>query len=473
MKPIPLFGSATASKSLTVTSQRRLNVYYEIRQDQDQTKIAIYGTPGTEIFVNVGSTPVRGSYVFGTLLYIVQAGRLYSINNSGTIINRGTLNTTSGTVSMSDNGTQLLIVDGTNGYTYTPGTTTFAQITDVNFQNGATTCDFLGGFFAVERPGTGQYYISKSYDGTVWTPALFATAESNTDNLVAVQSYLTFWLLWGEKTIEPWQNAGLSPFPFAPIQGAVIKYGLAAKFSRAPLSGGIAYLAKNDEGSQVEVRLLTGLADALISDPDTTNLINSFSTTADAIALSYKLDTHSFYQINFPTAGRSLLYDASTSIWSEVQTGVALTGRHIANQSVHFNNSTYVTDYSAGNIFKINPNVYTDNGTAIKRQIRSRHIRQDGNLFTVDELTVEMETGVGLQAGQGSDPQVMIQYSHDGGRTYGIERWFGLGKVGQYLIRLVSRRWGQCRDGVYQITMTDPVKFVITKAEAVLRPGRG
>jgi hypothetical protein len=305
----------------------------------------------------------------------------------------------------------------------------------------------------------------------VWTPALFATAESNPDPLIAVQAYKGVWIDWGTKSIEFSQNVGSSPYPFAVIQGATLAFGLAAKFSRAPLDGGVAYLASNNEG-QYQVRQIQGIADAMISDTDINNLINSLTTVADAVGLSYNLDGHPFYQLNFPTAGRSLLYDASTSIWSEVQTGVGLSARHIGNQSVIFAGSTYLTDYTTGNLLKLDPKVYTDNGTAIKRQLRSRHLMQNDNLFTVDELCIDMETGVGLQSGQGQNPQVMVRYSNDGGRTYSIERWFGLGLVGQYLWRVLSRRWGQARDGVFELTMTDPVKFVVTEAYANIRPGR-
>jgi hypothetical protein len=38
-----------------------------------------------------------------------------------------------------------------------------------------------------------------------------------------------------------------------------------------------------------------------------------------------------------------------------------------------------------------------------------------------------------------------------------------LGKIGFYLWRVIWRRFGSARDYVFSITMSDPVKFVITE----------
>ena len=82
----------------------------------------------------------------------------------------------------------------------------------------------------------------------------------------------------------------------------------------------------------------------------------------------------------------------------------------------------------------------------------------------VDELFIDMETGVGLASGQGSDPQAMLTVSRDGGRTFGNELWTTIGAVGAYTARVVWRRLGLARDWVFRVRITDPVKRVITFA---------
>lgn len=475
MKLIKLFGAGVQSKSAVATSQRRLNCYVEITADGDKNTVIIYGTPGYILFKNLGSTPVRGWRVLGNNLYVVLVDHLLKIDFAGNTTTVGTLDATdsiTSTVELSDNGTQLIIVTGVYGYTYNINTTTFAKISDADFQNGCTTVTELVGFFIVEKPNSGQFYVSDSYDGTSWQALQFATAEAYPDYLVAVEAYHGTIILWGQTSIEYEQPSGASDFPFSPIQGSAQQWGLAAKYSRQNINNSIIFLAQNIKG-QVQVMMINSYVPDRISTSDIENAINSLSIVSDAVSLSYMVDGHPMYQITFPTGMRSFLYDCSTSVWSEVQSGVGLTGRHNANLSITFNGNTYLSDYQNGNIYRLSPTTYTENGNPIKRQLRSRHLINDFNIIGLDEVFIDMETGVGLDNGQGSDPQVILQISKDGGRTYGYERFASLGRGGNYLQRLTYRRCGGARDLVAQLTMTDPVKFVVTNAAATVRRGRG
>jgi hypothetical protein len=91
----------------------------------------------------------------------------------------------------------------------------------------------------------------------------------------------------------------------------------------------------------------------------------------------------------------------------------------------------------------------------------SKHLCNEGLPLTVDELRFFFETGVGLTSGQGSDPQIMLRYSKDGGKTWSAERTADLGPKGEYRTRVVFREFGQAEDFVFEIAMTDPVKFCL------------
>ena len=73
------------------------------------------------------------------------------------------------------------------------------------------------------------------------------------------------------------------------------------------------------------------------------------------------------------------------------------------------------------------------------------------------QLQIEFTPGVGLQVGQGFDPQVMLRYSNDGGFTWSNEYWVSIGKVGNTKNRAIWRKLGQARDRVWEINFTDPV----------------
>ena len=464
---IPLFGVGLQGKSPTVTAQRRLNVYYEFQPEEDKTRVAIYGTPGLSAYLSsLGDTPVRGWIAIGDVYYVVHRGMFYEVNNAGTTTSRGTLNTGSGRVDISYDGTVILIVDGTNGYTYTVASTTFAQISDVDFPNGATTCTWLEGEFAVED-GT-DFFISP--DGTNWDATEFATAESAPDGIVRVYSDHGEIVVFGAVTTEFWGNTEAVNFPFAPNKGATQEYGLAAKWSLTKFNGALAAVMKNKTG-EVQIMQINGYIPTPISNQELDSIINNYGTVADATAYSYMLGGHPMLQVNFPSADKSWLYDASTKVWSELESGLD-GNRHRGEMHLDYLNKPRIADYETGNIYTLDADVYTDNGETIPREIIGRHFFAEYENVIVRELQVDMETGVGLITGQGSDPQCMLSISKDNGHTFGNELWKDIGAIGKYLSRVVWRRLGIGRDWVFKFRVTDPIKFVMTGANIIAKKVR-
>lgn len=468
MKPISLFGSGIDSYSKVVTAQRRLNCFYDIRIDGDKNQLILRGTPGTVLSATISTLPIRGWLVVGDYLYVVAGAVVFKITSAFVASVIGTITVGTNNVGMADNGIEIMIVDGTAGFIVTIASAAMNTIVDANFPNGATTVSFINGRFQVNKANSRQYYVGQSYAGMTWTPVIFATKENTSDDLVAVQVWNGTLVLWGKKSIEYWQDVGASPIPYNRITGASQTWGLAAVWSRAELNNSVVFLGQNPQGT-VQVLRLEGYVPVPISTSDVENIINSFIKSgvgvSDAVALTYMVDGHPMYQLTFPAGNRSFLYDDKSKFWQEVQTGLDLLGRHYANLGIVFNSFNYVSDYQSGKIYKLDTDEFTDNGTYIKRQLRSRHITNGGNPFSIDELYVDMETGVGLQNGQGTDPQIMLRTSKDGGRTFGRERWVRLGAVGEYFSpRVIWRRLGQAKDFVLELTMTDPVKFVVTAA---------
>ena len=533
---IPLFGLGLQGKSPAVTAQRRLNMYYEIQKEQDRTNLSVFGTPGLLLFVTFGDTPVRGAIPVDDLMYVVHRGTFYDINNAGTKTSRGTLNTTSGRVDMAYNGSQILIVDGTNGYIYDTTYSTFFQVKqwdsgtttsttankltdsgatfsttgikagmivynttdsteatitavdsetalslssdvftsgeayvigDADFPDGATTCDFLDSYFIVEL--VDQFYISGANNGMKWDALDFATAESAPDGIVRVYQDHGDLVLFGEVTTEHWTDSGAVDFPFNQVQGINAEWGLAAKWSIAKFDNSLMYLAKNRMGEVLLVRL-EGYYPKPIDNFEFHSIINGYTTVSDATGFGYLLGGHPMYQINFPSEGTSWLYDGSTNMITELQSYGST--RHRAEIYTHFLNKNYVTDFENGNIYKLDKDTYTDNGETIVRQLRSKHIfsPRDFNMI-VDSLQLLMETGVGLATGQGSAPLAMLRYSKDQGHTWSGEIQTSIGAIGNYKTRAIWRRLGVARDWVFEISISDPIKVVLTGANLMIREG--
>lgn len=462
MPIVPIFSIGQQGKSPTVTAQRHLNLFAEFVPDADKTTIAFYGTPGWTLFSSAnGDTPIRGWIGINELIYYVHRGTFYKINNAGTRTSLGTLNTTTGKVDITYDGAVILIVDGTNGYTYTVATTTFAQILDADFPNGANTCTWTAGQFVVDAgSNSDSFYISPN--GTAWDPLDFASAESAPDGLVRVFSDHGEVLLFGTATLEPWGNIGAQDFPFAAVQGSTQEIGLAARWALQKFDSAVAFLGKNKQG-QVQVYRMDGYQLHVMSSPEMDALINGYSTVSDATMMSFVDRGHPFIILNFPTAAKSWMYDATTKLWSPRESGLN-GGRYSGELALDFLNKIRISDYSSGNIYTLSPTTYTENGTAIAREIVGKHFFKNYDRVVVDELRVDFETGVGIATGQGSDPQAMLSYSKDNGHTWSAELWAPLGKIGKYLTRVVWRRLGIGRDWLFKIRITDPIPIVITGA---------
>lgn len=458
MKPLSVFGLGFQSKSPNVTSQKRINLYLEISEDGDKTNVVAYGTPGLTLYSNLGDTPCRGAYAIGDYLYVVHRGTFYRIDNAGVATSKGTLLTTSGRVSIEYNGTQIMIVDGTYGYIYNIAAGTVTQITDPDFP-GADNVTFNDGYFIVNKPNSGQFFISGSYDGLTWDALDYATAESNPDNLVRAIADHGELIPMGEVSTEFWTNSGGLDFPYSRT-GAAVEWGLAARWSLAKFDNSLIWLAKNRMG-EVQVVRLNGYTPQRVSNFDIETIFNSYGGISDATGFSYLLNGHPFYQINFTSANASWLYDGASNCWSELKSG---TGRHRAEIATNYLNRTVVCDYANGNIYNLDSDAYTDNGDMIVSELVTKHVFASLERYTISELQVDLEAGVGLATGQGSDPQIMLQISKDGGHTWGAERWVSMGKIGQYTRRARWSRLGQARNWTFRLRISDPVKRVLLGA---------
>ena len=135
-----------------------------------------------------------------------------------------------------------------------------------------------------------------------------------------------------------------------------------------------------------------------------------------------------------------------------------------------FSGKVLVGDWLSGNIYELDPDTPTDNGQEIHRERACPHIWNNMDRAFYGSFQLDIEVGVGLTGdGQDSNPQIMLQISDDGGKTWGNEIWRAAGKIGEYRKRLIWNRLGSSRDRVFRIKMTDPVKWVILGAYVDLK----
>jgi hypothetical protein len=462
----PFIGPAYFSRSARIEAQECINLYLEV---DPNGRNALLGTPGLRLFAALGSGPLRGAWKIATGDLIAVAGNaVYRVRKDASATFLGSVGTSSGPVSIADNGQQCLIVDGSStGYQITlPDYTLSAIVSDAFY--GADNVYFLDGRFVLNRPGTGQFYLSDLY-ATTFNALYFATAETSPDNLVShIVDHREIWL-FGDLTTEVWVANGAPTFPYERMEGAAIEAGCAAAHSVCKMDNSIVWLGKDEKGQGI-VWLVANYTPVRISTHALETAIASYAkagTISDAIAYVYQQEGHTFYVLTFPSAQRTWAYDAATKTWAQ-RAYLDSTGqqvRHRSNCHAFAWGMNLVGDYANGNLYVLDLDTYTDNGDPIRR-VRSCApvIGQNFEWIYFDDLQVEFEAGVGLVDGQGADPQAMLTCSDDGGRTWGNERTASIGQIGEFDARVRWTRLGRSRNRVFRIAVSDPVKIAIVNS---------
>lgn len=456
---IPFVGGSYEAYSKNLNSQTCVNFYPELSPNGKSVS-ALYNTPGLDQFIDLGAETIRGGIVVNELLYIVHKNKFYEINNAGAQTSRGTLNTSEGVVSIAHNGTQICIVDGTNGYIYTIATTTLTQISDVDFPNGCTSVTFLASRFVTDSTTTGRLYWSALLDGTNWSGLSYATAEADPDSIKRVISNNGQLYLFGADTLEPWFTTTDTSLPYSPIGGAAREWGTSARWSVAKTGDTLVWLSVKNGGYKIV--MLNGIEPVPISTPALEYAVASYNRDygiSDAEAYSYTEAGHTFYVISFPTANKTWVYDINSGHWHERRSGDS---RHLSRFYFHFINYHIVSDYSTGKLYKMRNDIYTDNGSLIKRERRAEAIYNENKPFFIGEIQVDFEAGVGNNSTV--NPIASLRYSKDGGHTWSNKKHRPVGKKGEYSKRAIWRRQGRSYNRVYELSVSDPVKWVITGA---------
>jgi len=423
----------------------------------------VYGTtPATYVVSTVSAGVVTGLTMTNAGAYTSLPTNPVSTSSSGTGTGL-TLTLTFGTGS-----------GGTGNYVVSASQTVASEtLYALNFSvlpnsdgafSGATSVDIVDNYFIYNRTNTQQWGATSPLSSI--SPALsFSSKDGSPDNLVALIADHREVYLLGETSSEVWVDVGTFPFAFQRIPGTSTQHGIAAKFSLARVGNSFAYLSRNNRG-QSEIMQMNGYMPQRISTHAVENsIVNQY--VDDAIAWTYQLEGHECYVISFPTVNITWVYDIATSMWHKWLATDPLTGkysRHTGNCSAVFQGKVLVGDIDDGNIYTLDPNVYTDDGVEIRRLRRCPHLVTDLQRQYFDELQIQFQPGVGNNSNPGQDPQAMLRWSNDGGSTWSNEHWTTIGKIGRYKNRAIWRRLGMARDRIFEVVVTDPVKAVIISA---------
>lgn len=338
----------------------------------------------------------------------------------------------------------------------------FGQITDPGFPVNPQRLWFIEGWLSVNQGGSRTFQTTGPTPYQMLFPgAFFALKDSSTDNLVTqMENNREAWEI-GERTSEVWFNSGGTNFSFSRIPGVGPQIGCSARDSIARCGPQLCWLGRNEQGQNIVV-VTSQYSWEKISTAAIDYEIAQYPVINDAIGYGYEEGGELFYVLTFPTADVTWVFDFTSQFWHQRASYDPNTGlfhRHRSNCFMDFGDVRIVGDYQTGQLHQMSRNFYTDAGNPLRCIRRTPHLwlKQTRRRMFFSSLQVEFTPGVGLQVGQGSNPQAMLRYSDDGGFTWSNEYWVSIGKVGATKNRAIWRKLGQARDRVWEVNFTDPV----------------
>lgn len=458
---VGLVGPSYEQRSLVFDAQRTINLY-PVFDPQGKEIAALYGTPGKQLFSTCGAGPVRGCFLSSNgRAFAVSGAGLYEILSDGTSSVLGTLDQSSGIVTIAENLTQMAICDGTSLYILTYATNVFAKVTDPDLPTPIGSVAYIDGYFIVNQTGTGRFYISALNDGTSWNALDFATAESNPDRLKICVNALGQLFLFGDRTTEIWSNTGASDFPFRRISG-VMDVGVLSPFTVVEVSNSILFVGQDRYGNGV-VYKTQSFNPSVISTTAIDLRINEATDKENIRAFAYQEEGHTFYMLTGGGLETSLVYDLTTQQWHE-RAYLNVDGvfeQDLAVDHMFAFGKHLVGDRRNGKIYEQSLDFYSDAGDALAAERVYTHLSDEGKRIRFNALEIGFETGVGLQSGQGYNPTVLFSLSRDGGRTWSDTYPKTIGAAGQYKTKVEYRRLGIAEQMTFKIRITDPVKRAI------------
>jgi hypothetical protein len=468
------------SESLPLSSQRCINWRPVVPQANALNQRALFDVWGLSTLTTSGATISginRGSTVVNGVPYFVNETKLYSMTSANVVTDHGTING-AGRVSLASNEDWLVIVvPGVTGYAFEVSTSTLTEITDIDFRV-SDTVSFKDGYFIFTSTDGTAFFISNLNQPLVFDALDFGSADVRPDKIIASHVNRNELFVLGEETIELFQNVGGSGFPFQRVQGGNINKGLRAKFGIVDFDNTFVFLggAKDEltavwRYGQVPQKISTSAIDVAIQEYTEEEISNAF-------AFTYAHGGNYFAAFTFTSTripSRTLVYDATTSAltgrdtWHERQSGIT-DDKWRVNSLVTAYGKIIVADSVDGRLGLMEKDVHTEYGNVIKRQRASMPYDADRFPTVLSKMVLTMESGVGTAS---LDPQIVMDYSDNGGRSWANPQMRSYGKIGRYETLPTWRRMGQVpRDRVLRFTTTEAVRSNLLRLDVEISPNQ-
>ncbi len=423
--------------------------------------------PSLRVFVREGvATACRALYTASQgRVFQVAGTSVWEILSNQTRVLRGTIGSASGPVGISDNGDDMVILDGVSGYRFTFVDAVFQEITDPEFPSGAVHLAYIDGYFLCLEPNTVYIRWSALRDASSWPTLNRAAAEASPDLATAVIAQGRELWVFGPSSAQVFYDSGNPDQEWAPVQSVALDMGTDAPHSVAVARDSVLFLGSGKDGS-ARVFRTQGYQVGPVSSPGVEGILSAAGDLSGALGRVHSFGGHTYYVLTIAAAERTLVYDVDLGEWHERAWMNPDTGELRRWRGTHatFGHGRMLIGDSNGNaVYQLSDTDYTDQKPDlsgewyIKRRRTFPHYKADGQVVQYRTGEIWGRAGTAPVTGQGSDPVAMLSWSNDGGRTWSSGRDIKIGRLGEYGFRARTLMMGSARDRVFRVDLTDPV----------------
>ena len=423
---------------------RLVNAFCEKADGDKQAEFAVMAVPGLPLFMEVGPGPIRGVHRMGEALYVVSGHELHSIDANGVDTNFGYIAGLE-PVRMADNGQEVAIAAGGIGHVLSDGVIVkpdnLLPVTDVAF---------IDGYFLWSLRDSSQCQYSGINQGTSYDSLDVISAEGLPGRIKGIIASHRELHIMKDDSAEIFYNSGGSDNAFERQGNAFIERGCFDRDSIIKIDNSVQFV-----GDDKIVYRLDGYTPVRISSHA---IEYHIASSAWARAFAYTQEGHKFYCLTLENG--TFAYDLATGTWHERKSWGRDVYRVGCAETIW--GETIMGDNESNLLYRADLDAKTENGDPIRVVIELPTLEASRQRVTMYAFEAYFESGVGLNDGQGSDPQIMLTYSDDGGRIWSNEMSRSLGKIGEYRTRAIWRGLGQFRQRAMRLAISDPVrKFAI------------
>lgn len=454
---IPFPTSTAPSQNPAENGGRLINAYAEAAPEGSRSKVIYRRAPGLDAAFTVGASTHRGALLVGSILYVANGDKVYSVVKAGASYTvealTGTLGGT-GQVFMAHNmrATNQILITHSAGMSQIIGTAV-SSFSDADLPSSLMIAYQDGYFFLPTAAGR----ISASdLNDDEFNSNSFVTAESSPDGMVRTVPFRRDMLFMGTQSTEVWTNQGATPFPYGRVTVLPVGlYGINAVSGFEPGFPGPLVFVGNDgvvyrmegygltriSGSHLE-RLIAAVADR------TTLWMNSFIAAG-----------HHFVELS--SSDWTWIHDLSTGFWHERASYEMARWR--SGFTINAFNEWLAFDRSTNAVYRINDRNPREGANPLVWELWSMQQHSFPARTWVKRLALDFITGVGLDRGIDpieTNPRISVSWSNDGGKTFGNPLLRNLGTQGEYRTIDIFNVGRTKREGrQYKLQCSDPIEL--------------